>query len=628
MGPLKALTRVFLLTAVSVFLLVGTPAAEEKGSTDIVFAIDISRSMLKNKNFGKVRARLIEFIQKEVGLGGHIAIVTFGNKAKLLADRQINSQKDKSALINTIKSMKANASHTYMASGIDVGLQSLRELSRKYTDSGRMLVLLTDGKNDPPKSIPEDRKLTFEKLREKYSTIADFKQGVNWFFWYCFIGKPDKDVQKFVESMGGESKPLTGRWRFYSVKFNRAVIKLGKVPSGYWTREFPTPADRQLGETFRATTRTPGQYTLEFSDVILDGPGKAEKVTVSPRAIPMKKKEQSIILKFDARNMGEGERRGRVMIRSPGKMVFVSPQQFHVVFTSVSPVVDVKPKEGLDFGRIFPGKFAERSLELSPDEMAKRAATGKTTNIILPKDLPRGIALSVQPDRIPLDKKTSVLLKLSAAPDAVIPEQPYKGIIAFSPVAGISFKPQELPIAFKGSVPTIRVVGAPEVWAIDHWPAVSKREAELPLVLRANRAASGTRVSLSSSGDGDDPGEEIQIVWVPGNLKVAAGQNTLLIKVTVAPPDAFLDRILIILFGGSYHGKILLNTDSPGTLLKPDGFEWKITLRPLVLHNGLWILILAVACACIFLWWPRRVHGQLVVEKTRCRGCLHSGKRA
>lgn len=443
----------FLLTVMTVVSLVTSvwATSQEEGVTDIVFALDVSSSMRSNNNFGKVRDRLIEFIKSEVDLGAHLAVVTFGEEAKLVAKQQITTDADKAKLIKRIQKMKADARATYMAAGIDMGLQLLQTLAKEHPHRSRILILLTDGQNQPPRSVPPERRITFDKLRERYAKMLDFKQGKDWFFWYCFIGKPNKPVQEFVEAMGGESKPVTGRWRFLKVWFNRAIVDLGDVPTGDWTMEFPARDDRQLGELLLVTTQAPGEYKLELSDVILDDPGPNERVTVSPHSIRMDRLEQLVVLVLKGQNIVPGERRGRIVIRSPGKMVFVKPQQFHVRFRGEAAHVSIAPSDGVRFGRLTLGKSMDRTIELIPNEMAKRLATDKLVRLILPKDLPHGVQLRAEPASLQLDNIKSVQLKLIASADANLPPEGYKGAVGFSDIPGVRFAPQTLGISFEVS---------------------------------------------------------------------------------------------------------------------------------------------------------------------------------
>ena len=261
-----------VLIAATLGLLGGTvqAAGEAESVTDIVFALDVSLSMQEDNRFGKIRDRLIEFIQDEIDLDTNVAVVTFGEDARLVARQMVKNDADKAVLIAQLKQMKANAEGTYIAGGIDISLQELRTLRRQQTGRMGILVMLTDGKNEPPPNIPLDQQVTFQKLREKYANLADFKPTKDWFFWYCFIGDADKEVREFTESFGGESKPVTGPWKFLKVRFSRGLVKLSDVSPGDWTLEYPAAADRQLGDVLSVSTRNPGQYDLQISDVVLD----------------------------------------------------------------------------------------------------------------------------------------------------------------------------------------------------------------------------------------------------------------------------------------------------------------------------------------------------------------------
>ncbi len=311
---------VLLVALAASSLAVSVQAADQADElTDIVFALDISNSMQSDNNFGKVRDRLIEFLQDEIDLDTNIVVVTFGEDARLVARQTIRNDADKAKVIAQLREMKANSPATYMAAGIDAALEQLRTLRREHPDRTGLLVMLTDGKNQPPGDIPPEQQLTFEKLHTKYAGLADFKPNKDWFFWYCFIGDAEKEVRDFAESMGGESKPVVGPWKFLKVRFNRGLVKLGDVSPGNWTVEYPTAADRRLGDLFSVSTRNPGQYDLQISNVILDDARPGERISVTPRTIRMDKREQPVVLQLNGRDIAPGEHHGRIIFARPAR---------------------------------------------------------------------------------------------------------------------------------------------------------------------------------------------------------------------------------------------------------------------------------------------------------------------
>ena len=436
-------------------------AEQEEGTTDIVFALDVSGSMQHKNNFDKVCKALVEFIEKDVDLGAYVVLVTFGSEAKLIAKQQMTSDQDKAVLIKHISKLTAASNATYMTAGIDLSYQTLRSLATEHPNRSRVLVLLTDGQNQLPVTLDAGKAITFDRLRNQYAQAADFKGGKDWFLWYCYIGRPNTESREFAKSQGGQIIPIE-EMRFLKASFNRVLIKLGDVPAGDWTLTFPPDNERKLGEKLLAMTRTPAEFDLELSDVILDGPVRhGESITVSPRTIRMNQAEQSVVLTLQAQGITAGERRGRIVVRSPRKLVFVKPQQFHVTFRAVAPGITIAPRDGVRFGRLEPGQAAERTFEIIPNEAAQKFLADKTIQLLLPENLPKGVMLAAQPATVKLGGPTSIRLKMSIANDAVLPPAGFQSALGFTGPKRLTFTPKQLPISFSAAKPK-----APEITVI------------------------------------------------------------------------------------------------------------------------------------------------------------------
>ncbi len=178
-------------------------------------------------------------------------------------------------------------------------------------------------------------------------------------------------------------------------------------------------------------------------------------------------------------------------------MVFVRPQQFAVTLRAVEALVTVAPHDGVQFGRLLPGGAVEKTIELLPNEAASRLAAGKPVQVVLPKDLPQGVKLVAEPAAPQLGTPITVRLRITAAADAALPAQGYKGKIEFSGLAGLAFRPPGLPMSFEASRPEIDVT--PET--IDFGTVGPGGEAVREIYFSPNEAASAATTTVSLANE-------------------------------------------------------------------------------------------------------------------------------
>jgi hypothetical protein len=155
-----------------------------RNGIDIVFLVDISKSM--DDFFKVVRGSLIEYVQKAL-LGDRIIIITFGDKSHLKVKRSIKNQSDRRAIIRAIKQIHPSDYSTYIVLALQHGLKELAELKEKGSENIKFLILITDGKNNPPKYITNP--LKFDTILKSYE---NFRPGQDWFMHYITL-KPDVD---------------------------------------------------------------------------------------------------------------------------------------------------------------------------------------------------------------------------------------------------------------------------------------------------------------------------------------------------------------------------------------------------------------------------------------------------
>ena len=141
---------------------------------DYVIIIDVSTSM--QDIFDEVK-RLSKRAISQAAAGDNVAVITFGEHATLLARKQIRGKSDVETLKKQVDQLYPTDYVTYINSGLERGLSELRYLFEKNPDRDRVMLWLSDDKDNPPEALGEDF-ITLDKLRENNKS---FEPGSEWF---------------------------------------------------------------------------------------------------------------------------------------------------------------------------------------------------------------------------------------------------------------------------------------------------------------------------------------------------------------------------------------------------------------------------------------------------------------
>jgi hypothetical protein len=172
-----------------------TSGEPTRNGIDIVFLVDTSKSM--DDFFEDVRGSLIEYVQKAL-VGDRIIIITFGDKSYLNVKRPIRNQYDKQTIIKKIEQIHPTDYSTYIVLALQQGLAELAELDEKGSRNIKFLILITDGKNNPPKDITTP--LTFDTILKGYE---NFEPGRDWFMHYITLRNVnDTETLAFSRQVG------------------------------------------------------------------------------------------------------------------------------------------------------------------------------------------------------------------------------------------------------------------------------------------------------------------------------------------------------------------------------------------------------------------------------------------
>jgi hypothetical protein len=179
-------------------------SSQPESRHSIVFVIDVSSSMYDI--IDNLREALKAYV-RECRPGDSISIVTFGSSSQLFYRRTIRTDSDKERLLKFCDQLTCPDQYTYIPCGLRSGVAELHNFFQKDPTGVHMLVLLSDGRNNPPRDVDKDSIITYEAIRERY--LSRFEPGKDWYITYVALkGLPDLELRDFVQECRGNTLEL------------------------------------------------------------------------------------------------------------------------------------------------------------------------------------------------------------------------------------------------------------------------------------------------------------------------------------------------------------------------------------------------------------------------------------
>ena len=151
---------------------------------ELVVVIDVSTSMHDLLDETKGQAK--QFVSS-AQIGDRVTIITFGERASLVERSRIRNSYDIARLISVVDELEATEFSTNLPAGMERGLSELKRFYKEDPDSPRVMMWLSDDKDNPP-DIPD--LITFSTLKERESGKLPDKR------WFKF----EKPLQPEAES--------------------------------------------------------------------------------------------------------------------------------------------------------------------------------------------------------------------------------------------------------------------------------------------------------------------------------------------------------------------------------------------------------------------------------------------
>jgi hypothetical protein len=358
----KTISILLVLTVMLCFSCFHQQPAFAQTGTDYVIVIDVSTSM--QDIFDEVKRVSKQTISK-ARPGDNVAIITFGEYARLLDRKHIQGKADIEYLKQEIDELYPTDYVTYINRGMERGLSELRYLFDKYPRRERVLLWLSDDKDNPPEELGEEF-LTLEKVREQ---TKSFEPGQEWFAYNAPLSEvQNESLMDFV---------TWARRTTFRVAVQEDKINLGRFEDGNINKKV----------TLTFTPRHPGAAGLQFTTaarmVNPNEPSQSIPVNVSPSRVTSSgdswKQEFQIAFTGDP-----GEYQGALIFEPVG-----------------GTALDVEPRNVPMLAMIVPPKLEEETAPLleAPERTADTGllADEKRRGIIATEDRPPGLTRPEKP---------------------------------------------------------------------------------------------------------------------------------------------------------------------------------------------------------------------------------------
>lgn len=329
--------------------------------------------------------------------------------------------------------------------------------------------------------------------------------------------------------------------------------------------------------------------------LVAEGTPEGTSVRFDPPRVTLDQKRQIKVTLTAGPRAGSHRLRIRLSCDSPAVRLRVT--ELAATYSAEAALITIDARK-LHFERVL-GEEAAPSVRVRV--AATQGAIGRTVRLRWRfGDLPEGMVITPSPEQItlsqPAETVTLTLALKGASPGS------YEGRVAFE--ADVKVQPAELGVLLDVTTQQIEVLDPPKPWSVglSAWRAAGA--AELALVLKANSAADGVTVTFEPE---DALPDGIRIAAEPRQLKLATGPNTVKLNAEASVPLSFLGR--------TYSGSLRLTTDSPRAAVHPQTLEWEVVVAPLWPHVA-WAggVVLLLAIALCWLWWPRRLMGRLTIQ--------------
>ena len=390
------------MTCCLIFVQLRDSVQAEELLTDIVLVIDKSGSMNKvdlddgsSILYEELKAELGKFVDERLPRNANVTLIAFGEDAEVVRRINFDSEQGRRTLASDLEQLRASDQHTAIAKALYLAQAEIARLKEASPDHHRLLVLITDGKNNAPQGVST----TFDDILTQQRELK-LNRGEDFYMWYAHLGTAQPELeQQIKDTFGGRPVPMTSA-KFGSLAFSRRVLRLPRQMPGNWRQAFPTETDRQRKELLIGHGINCEGEHVKFGPITVPGLPPNAELEIEPQGFPLRDGRQDFVFNVKGTNVPPGDYSGRVEINihEPNGLIMPSPQYFYLDFSVGQPVIALSPSDRLDLGVATLRKPATSRLVLTPHVDAEILKPNLEIDISF-QDLPSGVEVEARAGR-------------------------------------------------------------------------------------------------------------------------------------------------------------------------------------------------------------------------------------
>lgn len=247
---------------------------------DFVLIIDTSKSMRGKGGpadiFDRVK-RICKELVSEMVLGESVTLVRFDQDVQVFPAVTLHSETERERVLGLIDALEAEGDRTYLAKALETGLSEAAHQEAIFAGHRQVVLILTDGINDPPAEA-RGKGPTMEEVARPY-------KGKPWFVFQVQLGELVDDslaraIKDAFKGGGTIHDPRGARLR----EVRGSIMEAARRPVLEWKiqpAEFELTVER-LGATdsARSMLEVPVDLALDAIEVALDRGDIPETVAV------------------------------------------------------------------------------------------------------------------------------------------------------------------------------------------------------------------------------------------------------------------------------------------------------------------------------------------------------------